>query len=98
MTEFVHSTVPLAKESPKASTMAQMAGAFAVGDNGNYTSAAATHRRTPEAVVLFSTLSGVLLALGEVPRATARDLRDAVHRVLIHSAGVGRKYRIKKSA
>lgn len=50
-------------------------------------SATAIHRRTPEAVVLFSTLSGVLLALGEVPRQTARNLRDAVHRVLIQSAG-----------
>ena len=50
-------------------------------------SAAAIHRRTPEAVLLFSALSGVLLALREVPRQTARDLRDAVHRLLIQSAG-----------
>lgn len=50
-------------------------------------STTAFHKRTPEAVVLFSTLSGVLLALGEVPRQTAKDLRDAVHRVLIQSAG-----------
>ena len=57
------------------------------GSAGEAASATIIHRRTPEAVVLFSALSGVLLALGEVPRQTARHLRDAVHRVLIQSAG-----------